>query len=211
MIHIKNFEGGSIEMSWNLPSTGGLKMLKKRDLHDCPALYELMVHPEVFPFVRLKASSLDEYIFMTKQVIESEARGELISRTILDEWGTPIGTISLYDIQEKAGFLGTWLGKPYHGKGYNKRAKDSFFQELFYELGIETIFMKIRKANIRSTKAAQKLPYVVFANETRKSILEQINNGEDIYNLFEISKDVYTLYAMRHMDEIVDEDHLKEA
>jgi len=186
-------------------------MLKKRDLQDCQALYELMVHPEVFPFVRLKATSLEEYIFMTKQVMESEARGELISRTILDEWGSPIGTISLYDIQENAGFLGTWLGKPYHGKGYNKLAKDSFFQELFYELGIETIFMKIRKTNIRSTKAAQKLPYVVCANETRKLVLDQINNGEDIYNLFEISKDLYTLYSMRHLNEVIEEDHLKEA
>jgi RimJ/RimL family protein N-acetyltransferase len=34
---------------------------------------------------------------------------------------------TLFDVQEKAGFLGTWLGKPYHGKGYNKLAKDSFF------------------------------------------------------------------------------------
>jgi RimJ/RimL family protein N-acetyltransferase len=60
----------------------------------------------------------------------------------------PIGTITLFDVQEKAGFLGTWLGKPYHGKGYNKLAKDSFFSELFYELDIETIFMRIRKINI---------------------------------------------------------------
>ncbi|MFH4333830.1 GNAT family N-acetyltransferase, partial [Acinetobacter baumannii] len=79
-----------------------------------------------------------------KQTIEAEERGELISRTILDEWGNPIGTITLFDVQEKAGFLGTWLGKPYHGKGYNKLAKDSFFSELFYELDIETIFMRIR-------------------------------------------------------------------
>jgi len=190
---------------------GGIRLLKKRDLHDSPALYELMVHPDVFPFVRNKAASLEEYLFITKQIIEAEERGELISRTILDEWGAPIGTISLYDIQENAGFLGTWLGKPYHGKGYRKLAKDMFFQELFYELGIETIFMKIRKSNIRSAKAAQKLPYVVFANETRKSILDQINRDGDIYNLFEISKDVYTLYTMRHHVETMDENHLKEA
>lgn len=190
---------------------GGIRLLKKRDLHDCPALFELLVHPEVFPFVRNKAKSIEEYFFMTKQMIEAEERGELISRTILDEWGSPIGTISLYDINENAGFLGTWIGKPYHGEGYNKLAKDSFFQELFYELGIETIFMKIRKTNVRSAKAAQKLPYVVLANETRKHILDQINNGEDLYNLFEISKDVYTLYTMRHQTEILEDTHLKEA
>ena len=87
-------------------------MLKKRDIHDCHALYDHMIHPDVFPFVRQKANSFEEYLFLTKQTIEAEERGELISRTILDEWGSPIGTISLFDIQDNAGFLGTWLGKP---------------------------------------------------------------------------------------------------
>jgi RimJ/RimL family protein N-acetyltransferase len=172
-------------------------MLKKRDLFECHELFDLMSHPEVFPFVRQKANSYEEFLFMTKQTIEAEDRGELISRTILDEWGTPIGTINLFDIGENAGFLGTWLGKPYHGKGYNNLAKDAFFQELFYELGIETIFMRIRKVNIRSIKAAEKLPYVVKANETRKLIFDQLNPNEDIYDLYEISKDQYTLHVMR--------------
>lgn len=186
-------------------------MLKKRDLSDCPQLFELIVHPDVFPFVRHKAATIEEYMFITKQVMEAEERGELISRTILDEWGSPIGTISLYDIQNQAGFLGTWLGKPYHGKGYNQLAKDAFFQELFYELGIETIFMKIRTENIRSTKAAQKLPYVILANETRSTLHTEINKGENLYNLFEISKDMYTFYTKRNGFMADEENKLKEA
>ena len=136
----------------------------------------------------IKLSRMEEYLFITKQTIEAEERGEVISRTILDEWGSPIGTISLFDLQENAGFLGTWIGKPYHGKGYNQRAKNAFFNELFYELNIETVFLRIRKQNVRSTKAAEKLPYVVNANETRAGLLRQINNGEDLFNLFEITK-----------------------
>lgn len=128
-----------------------------------------MVDPAVFPFVRQKAYSYEEYLFLTKQTIEAEERGELISRTILDEWGNPIGTITLFDVQEKAGFLGTWLGKPYHGKGYNKLAKDSFFSELFYELDIETIFMRIRKINIRSIKAARKTAICESSKRNKKS------------------------------------------
>lgn len=31
-------------------------MLKKRELQDSHALYEWMIHPDVFPFVRHKAS-----------------------------------------------------------------------------------------------------------------------------------------------------------
>lgn len=173
-------------------------MLKKRELHDSHVLYELMTHPDVFPFVRQKAASYDEFLFITKQTIEAEERGELISRTILDEWGNPIGTINLFDIENQAGFLGTWLGKPYHGKGYNSLAKDAFFQELFYEIGMETVFMRIRKVNIRSRKAAEKLPYVIFANESRKSIYDELNANGEVYDLFEIPKDLYTFHLLRN-------------
>ncbi|NQD65932.1 GNAT family N-acetyltransferase [Bacillus haikouensis] len=176
-------------------------MIKKRDLQDCHALYDLLVHPDVFPFVRQKAYSHDEFLFLTKQTIEAEERGELISRTIIDEWGNAIGTINLFDIQENAGFLGTWIGKPFHGKGYNKPAKDAFFHELFYELGMETIFMRIRKINTRSQKAAQKLPYVVNANETRKALYEQLNSSEEVYDLYEIPKDLYTLHLYQAVEE----------
>ncbi|WP_075981984.1 GNAT family N-acetyltransferase [Bacillus massilinigeriensis] len=186
-------------------------MLIKRDLHDCHALYELITHPDVFPFVRQKPRSYDEFLFMTKQTIEAEERGEVISRTILDEWGAPIGTISLYDIENGAGFLGTWLGKEYHGKGYNQMAKDLFFKELFYELDINTIFMRIRKVNIRSQKAAEKLPYVIQANETRKSIYDQLNAGGCLFNLFEIPKDLYTLHVLRTGNDQQEDSQLLEA
>lgn len=169
-------------------------MLKKRELTDCQRLFELMIDPAVFPYVRQKANSYEEYLFITKQTIEAEERGELISRTILDEWGNPIGTINLFDINTQAGFLGTWLGKPYHGKGYNQLAKDAFFHELFYELSIEAIFMRIRKENIRSIKAAEKLPYASLANQSRADIFNQINKQNIIYDLFQIEKDQFTLY-----------------
>lgn len=186
-------------------------MLKKRDLHDSHVLFELMSHPDVFPFVRQKAYSYDEFVFVSKQTIEAEERGELISRTILDDWGAPIGTINLFDIQDGAGFLGTWIGKPYHGKGYNAPAKDAFFQEVFYEKDIETIFMRIRKENIRSIKAAEKLPYVVKANETRKMIYDQLNANGDVYDLYEIPKDQYSLYLRREMVQVGEDPQRLEA
>ncbi|OIJ17280.1 N-acetyltransferase [Anaerobacillus alkalilacustris] len=183
-------------------------MIKKRELTDCQKLYELMIDPAVFPFVRQKANSYEEFLFLTKQTIEAEERGEIISRTIVDEWGNPIGTINLFDINNHAGFLGTWLGKPYHGKGYNNIAKDAFFSELFYELSIEAVFMRIRTENVRSRKAAEKLPYAALANETRKDIYNEINPESKIYDLFQIEKDQFTLYQYRQQ---VDVFELKEA
>ncbi|MFQ3546236.1 GNAT family protein [Halobacillus rhizosphaerae] len=175
-------------------------MLKKRDLHDAPFLFELMSHPEVFPYVRHKAASTDEFYFLTKQTIEAEDRGEIISRTILDEWGQPIGTINLFDIQERKGFLATWIGQPYFGKGYNKTAKDAFFEELFFQLDIEAIFMKIRRSNQRSMKAALKLPYLVSANEQYPEVLSWINRDQDVYDLFVITKEQYLFHYYGEQD-----------
>ncbi|WP_409301163.1 GNAT family N-acetyltransferase [Peribacillus sp. SCS-155] len=176
-------------------------MLKKRDFSDCHPLFDLMQHPDVFPFVRHKVHSYEEYVFITKQTMEAEEAGNLISRTITDEWGSPIGTISLFDIDNNAGFLGTWLGKPYHGKGYNIIAKEAFFKELFFELGIETVFLRIRKVNHRSIRAAEKLPYAIKSNESRQQIYAEMNSEGEIFDLYEIPKDLFTLYIMRKDNE----------
>ncbi|WP_156291697.1 GNAT family N-acetyltransferase [Oceanobacillus salinisoli] len=169
-------------------------MLKNRELHEVPVLFELMSHPEVFPYVRHKAATSDEFYFITRKTIEAEEEGELISRTILDEYHHPIGTINLFDIEDKHGFLATWIGQPYFGKGYNKHAKELFFDELFFSQNIEGIFMKVRRTNSRSLKAALKLPYVALANSTYPEVYQQINETGDIYDLFVITKDHYASY-----------------
>lgn len=177
-------------------------MLKIRDLSEVSALYDLIIDPKVYPFVRHKPQTNDEYFFMTKQIIEAEERGEVISRTILDEYQQPIGTINLFDIRNNHGFLATWIGSPYFGKGYNRLAKELFFDELFFKLNIEAIFMKIKKKNIRSLKAILKLPYTTLANEEYQGIYKEINQQEEIYDLFLISKNHYEAYKQfSHQDE----------
>lgn len=181
-------------------------MLKKRELHEVPVLFELMSHPDVFPYVRHKAYTTDEFYFLTKQTIEAEERGELISRTILDECQQPIGTINLFDIENNSGFLATWIGQPFFGKGYNRMAKDAFFTELFFQHDVETIFMKVRKSNIRSRKAVLKLPFVTLGNEIFQNEYEKINAKENVYDLFAISKEHYMSYLQFAGDSVVSED-----
>lgn len=169
-------------------------MLKKRDLQEVPQLFELSIHPEVYPYIRHKADTSDAFYFLTKKLIESEHEGELISRTILDEYEQPMGTINLYDIHGNSGFLATWIGKEYFGQGYNEPAKQAFFNELFYQLEIETIFMKIRVTNERSLRAVAKLDYVIHANTIYQEVFESINAKEYVYELFAITKEHYTSY-----------------
>ncbi|MEK4699889.1 GNAT family protein [Solibacillus sp. FSL R7-0668] len=168
-------------------------MLKQRELHETAELYELLRHPSVFPYVRQKATSAEEYLFMTKQLMEEEQNGFTISRTIIDEWGTPIGTISIFDIHEGAGFLGTWIGQPFQGFGYNQKAKLAFLNELFFDYNFNTVFLRIREENGRSQAAALKLPYVVDAEHSNPSLFNEINQGETKFRLFKIPKDLFYL------------------
>ncbi|MFU1794621.1 GNAT family N-acetyltransferase [Paenibacillus azoreducens] len=163
-------------------------MIKKRDLHECYSLYNLMMDPVVFPYVRYKCQSYEEYLFMTKQLIVEEEQGTCISRTILNEMGHPIGTIDLYNIDNQTGFLATWIGAPYFGKGYNQRAKESFFAELFLEHHIETIYLKVRKQNIRSKKAVEKLQYVKLGNDIKQQVYKSINNTQHSYDLYYVER-----------------------
>src|SRR5690625_1144794 len=170
-------------------------MLKKRDLQDASILFSLLEDDAVKPYVREKADSVEEYYFALNKMIHDEEDGELISRTILDDWEQPIGAITLYDIQDGKGFLATWIGKPYFGKGYNQFAKETFLTELFTEKEIDIVFLKVNQLNIRSLKAMEKLSYAVNVTETFPSIVEQINTNERKYELFAIYKDAFTIYA----------------
>lgn len=163
-------------------------MLKKRDLHECHTLYSLMIDPAVFPYVRYKTQSYEEYLFTTKQLMVEEEQKTCISRTILNEVGHPIGTIDLYHIANQTGFLATWIGIPYFGKGYNQRAKEAFFTELFLEHDMETVYLKIRKQNIRSKRAVEKLPYAELANELNREVYDSINHLQEIYDLYHVKR-----------------------
>src|SRR5690625_5800181 len=74
-------------------------MLKTRDLYEVPVLFELLLHPKVYPFVRDKADTIDEYYFLTKKTIEDEQSGEIISRTILVEYENMMCMINFFYIR----------------------------------------------------------------------------------------------------------------
>jgi RimJ/RimL family protein N-acetyltransferase len=181
-------------------------LLRKRDIHDSNALFELMSHPEVFPYVREKAQTIDEYMFVMKSLIDAEENGELISRVITDDYGRLAGTINLFDIQNKTGYLATWLGKPFHGQGYNKMAKELFFQELYENHQIENILIKIRKVNVRSIQAIKKFSYIEPANTLFEEEYNRINENGDLYDLYVVNKMKFLRYMNKNLDEELDEE-----
>ena len=180
-------------------------MIKKREIQDAQALFPLLNDPAVKPYVREKADSIEAYYFQVNKMIMQEENNELISRTITDDWGSPIGAITLYDLSERTGFLATWLGKPYFGKGYNQYAKEQFLYELFVEHEIEVVFTKVNVVNSRSLAAMEKIPYATRADETYPQVYEAINQGYKQYKLFAIHKDAFMLVMNEQETETIGE------
>lgn len=176
-------------------------MLVKRDLEHAKALFPLLQHPEVFPYVREKAQTLEDYCRLTEQAIIEELHGRMISRTIISEYKQPIGIINLVNIEANTGFLATWIGKPFFGKGYNHQAKIAFLGELFAISTIETVYLKIRKTNTRSLRANAKLAFIQQGKETHPTIYTKINqqdSNDNPFELFFINKANYLAYAEKN-------------
>lgn len=95
-------------------------------------------------------------------VQELEKVGKQYSRVILDETEELIGVITLKDIDHanKTCHIGTWIGYPYWGKGYNELAKANILYTAFTTFDLEYVFAGAKLSNIRSQKAQEKLPYI---------------------------------------------------
>lgn len=76
-----------------------------------------------------------------------------------------------------------------------------FLNELFFDYNFHTVFLRIRVENLKSQRAALKLPYVVSANESHPTLLAQVNSGEAQFNLFKIQKDLFYLITAHQMQE----------
>lgn len=168
-------------------------MLRKYNLtvEEHYVLFNEMSHPDVSPYVRNYVNDFNQYLTNVTHILAAEERGEMINRVIVNEWNRPIGMITLYDITEYGGFLATWLGKNYHGKGYNKIAKQLFLTEIFNETNIEVVYLKIRVNNYRSQRAALKLAYVAEATSDHNVIYSFINQNEVKYNLYTVTRNAY--------------------
>src|SRR5699024_6974290 len=121
---------------------GGNVMLKKYDL-TTKEHYELfmeMSHPEVSIYVRNYMDDFNDYLANVPNILEREARGEMIVRVIFNEWNKPVGMITLDDVSEDGGFFATRRGEVDDETAYNLVAKELFLNEVVKEATIQTIF-----------------------------------------------------------------------
>ena len=74
-------------------------------------------------------------------------------------------------------------------------------QEIFFELDIQTVFLRIRKSNSKSIRATEKLRYALKANESHPSIYAEVNKTEEVFDLYYIPKDLFHLVLMQQENE----------
>ncbi|MBS4175556.1 GNAT family N-acetyltransferase [Bacillus sp. FJAT-49736] len=102
-----------------------------------------------------------------RYIQEEERLGKQYSRVIMNEEEKLVGVITLkeLDFDNKTCHIGTWIGYPYWGKGYNQLAKAEMLNIAFRDLNLDYVFAGARKINLRSQQAQIKLPYMSIGVE----------------------------------------------
>lgn len=165
--------------------------LVKHDIKYAEAMHELSSMPQVRDALGLPAGKVEDTINFIKRECVDEEEGKTVPRVVLNEEGQLIGVTSLMfiDHQKKSCHIGSWLGYPFWGKGYNLEAKTAILDIAFFELGLLRVFAGARTINIRSQKAQEKLSFIRLGVESEypeeHSWLEVKEKQPCVLNVFE--------------------------
>ncbi|MBJ8030203.1 GNAT family N-acetyltransferase [Bacillus cereus group sp. N21] len=132
------------------------------DLQYADIIFTLSSDPHVKDALGIKVETVEDTKTFIRFAMEEERKKQSLSRMIVNERQEIIGITSLkhIDCQKNKSHIGSWLGYPYWGQGYNAAAKKEIFKIAFEELNLTYVFAGAKTTNIRSQKAQEKLPYI---------------------------------------------------
>ncbi|KFN03343.1 N-acetyltransferase [Bacillus clarus] len=132
------------------------------DLRYANVIFELSSDPHVKDALGLKVKTVEDTKAFIHLAMEDERKNHSVSRVIANEENEVIGLTTLKHInyEKKKSHIGSWLGYPYWGKGYNEAAKKEMLKIAFLDLQLTYVFAGAKMTNIRSLKAQEKLPYI---------------------------------------------------
>ncbi|WP_088044368.1 GNAT family N-acetyltransferase [Bacillus sp. EAC] len=142
----------------------GIVKLVKNDLKFAQQIFELTIDPGVKDPLGLKIEKVEDTIEFIKFIVKEDNEGRVISRVILNENNEVIGHTVLKQIDRGDGIchIGTWIGVPYWGRGYNEASKIEILKIAFEVLKMDYVFAGAKISNTRSRRAQEKLPYMTF-------------------------------------------------
>ncbi|UYW69972.1 GNAT family N-acetyltransferase [Bacillus cereus] len=139
------------------------------DLRYANVIFRLSSDSHVKNALGIKVEKIEDTKAFLLFAIEEERQKRSLSRMIVNEENEIIGLTTLKHInyEKKQSHIGSWLGYPYWGKGYNEAAKKEIFKIAFLDLQLTYIFAGAKTNNIRSLKAQEKLPYISLHVENK--------------------------------------------
>ena len=139
------------------------------DLRYANVIFKLSSDPHVKNALGIKVEKIEDTKAFLLFAIEEERQKRSLSRIVVNEENEIIGLTTLKHInyEKKQSHIGSWLGYPYWGKGYNQAAKKEIFKIAFLDLQLSYVFAGAKTNNIRSLKAQEKLPYISLHVENK--------------------------------------------
>ncbi|MDA2383174.1 GNAT family N-acetyltransferase [Bacillus cereus] len=136
------------------------------DLCYTNVIFELSSDPHIKNALGMTVENIEDTKTYLLFAIEEEHQNKSLSRMIVNEI---IGLTTLKHInnEKKQSHIGSWIGYPYWGKGYNEAAKKEIFKIAFLDLQLSYVFAGAKTNNIRSLKAQEKLPYISLYVENK--------------------------------------------
>ncbi|PET61283.1 GNAT family N-acetyltransferase [Bacillus sp. AFS001701] len=177
--------------------------LVKNDLKYAEQVFELSSDPGVKDVLGIKVDHIDDTIGFISYIVQKELEGKVINRIILNEQDEVVGITTLKHIDRGDGIchMGTWIGVPFWGKGYNEASKIEILKIAFNELKMDYVFAGAKESNTRSRRAQEKLAYMTIGVEkefpNEQIIVEQEAKTKCVLNV--VKREEFSKFLTSHI------------
>jgi len=177
--------------------------LVKNDLKYAEQVFELSSDPGVKDVLGIKVDHIDDTIGFISYIVQQELEGKVINRIILNEQDEVVGITTLKHIDRGDGIchIGTWIGVPFWGKGYNEASKIEILKIAFNELKMDYVFAGAKESNTRSRRAQEKLAYMTIGVEkefpNEQIIVEQEAKTKCVLNV--VKREEFSKFLTSHI------------
>nr|WP_088066992.1 GNAT family N-acetyltransferase [Gottfriedia luciferensis] len=173
--------------------------LVKNDLKYAEQVFKLSSDPGVKDVLGIKVDRIEDTIGFINYIVQQEIECKVVNRIILNEQDEVVGITCLkhLDRGDRICHIGTWIGVPFWGKGYNEASKIEILKIAFNELAMDYVFAGAKASNARSIRAQEKLPYftigvenefpkelAIIENETGVNCVLNVVKREDFAKFF---------------------------
>ncbi|MEE6449724.1 GNAT family N-acetyltransferase [Gottfriedia acidiceleris] len=180
----------------------GVKLVRN-DLKYAEQVFRLSSDPGVKDVLGIKVDSIEDTIRFINYIVQQEIDGKVINRIILNEQGEVVGITSLKHIDRGDGIchIGTWIGVPFWGQGYNEASKIEILKIAFNELKMDYVFAGAKESNNRSRRAQEKLAYMTIGVEKEfpkeLTIIEQEAKTKCVLNV--VKREDFVKFLTSHI------------